>query len=301
LVEDVTTAVVCAFATLWPSAFPLLALKSASPLYVAAIVCDPTAKPAGETVAFPPTRESGLPAVPSIVKATVPVGVTPGDAGFTVAVYVTGWPNRSVPAKDVVTTVEVDALPTFWVQPPDALIRWFASALYTAATMCVPGDSADVVNVAVPDPPPGVTPAVLTAVPSTLNVTVPPTLPAPATRAVKVTDWPKDDGFADANNVVVVGALSIVRTPVPVPVGVLTVKIVAPAGVEGWIVRNTVTGLGEHAGVFAVLHEIAPEGENMAPTPAGKPTTDSGNDVPPLPVVVNVTVWSGVGNPVSNP
>ena len=58
-----------------------------------------------EVLAAPPTKLIGLPAVPSIVNVTVPVGVPPPPD--TVAVKVTVWPNVLGLLGDEVTVVVV--------------------------------------------------------------------------------------------------------------------------------------------------------------------------------------------------
>jgi hypothetical protein len=75
-------------------------------------------------VAVPPTSVTGEPGVPSMVKVTVPVGVT---AQVTVAVKVTGWPGADgladevsvVPAPAMVTicTSEVGAVEAQLLSP----------------------------------------------------------------------------------------------------------------------------------------------------------------------------------------
>ena len=66
-------------------------------------------------------------------------------------------------------------------------------------------------------------------VPSTANCTVPPlsNVPEPATTAaVKVTAWPKAEGFAEELTVVVVLALLTIWPPLSVPL--LPAKVVSP-------------------------------------------------------------------------
>jgi len=68
-------------------------------------------------------------------------------------------------------------------------------------------ESEEVANVATPDPLSAPVPSV---VPPSLNVTLPVGVPAPgataATVAVKVTDWPNTDGWAEEVTPVVVAA-----------------------------------------------------------------------------------------------
>ena len=70
-----------------------------------------------------------------------------------------------------------------------------ASPPYTAVTECEPAVNAEVVSVAWPEPFRVPVPRVVAP---SLNVTVPVGVEAdPVTVAVKVTDWPKTDGFSE--------------------------------------------------------------------------------------------------------
>ncbi len=88
-------------------------------------------------------------------------------------------------------------------------------------------DRAPVENVATPEPFNVPVPSV--EAPS-LNVTVPPGRPAPGavavTVAVKVTDWPKTDGFVDEPRAVVVAAAFTVCVNT---LEVLVAKLASPA------------------------------------------------------------------------
>ena len=90
------------------------------------------------------------------------------------------------------------------------LFRKFPSPLYSAVIVCVPAVKDEVLNVA--------TPLAFKAigaprfVPLSLNCAVPLGVPAPdVTVAVKVTLWPKLDGFTEASSAVAVLAFAIVK------------------------------------------------------------------------------------------
>ena len=100
--------------------------------------------------------------------------------------------------------------------------------------MWLPTANAEVVNVATA----ALSVPVPMGLPPSRNVTVPVGVPAPGatgeTVAVKVTDWPKTDGFADEVTAVVVSALVIVTSAIevlPVPAVVsatVTLLLAAP-------------------------------------------------------------------------
>ncbi len=156
-----------------------------------------------------------------------PSGVgTPLAVGLTVAVKVTGWPNTEE-VGDADTAVVLAAGLTFWLTGVVGLL-WpkLPSPLYRALTVCVPPGMVLMVKVAWPLPFSGE--AGDWATPSMRNVTDPVGLVLPetcATVAVKVTDWPKFDGFSDETMVVVLAARTIcVRLP-----DVLAPKLLLPA------------------------------------------------------------------------
>lgn len=95
---------------------------------------------------------------------------------------------------------------TVCVNTDEVLALKFVAPLYVAVIACEPVESAEVLNVATPDPV-GV-PLPRVELPS-LNVTVPVGVPAPAplalTVAVKVTDLPGLEGLAEEVTIVVVG------------------------------------------------------------------------------------------------
>jgi hypothetical protein len=101
----------------------MLVLKVGLPLYIAAIVCGPTARleTGGKTATsrLPTTwSETGACAVPSIEKVTVPVGVPLPAVGATTAVNVTGWPTV-LGLSDELSVVVVfwsEAALTVWVR-----------------------------------------------------------------------------------------------------------------------------------------------------------------------------------------
>ena len=91
--------------------------------------------------------------------------------------------------------VVVAALFTVWVSAPEVLVAKFVSPPYTAVIEWPATDSAEVANVATPDPFSVPVPRV--AAPS-LNVTVPVGVPAlEVTVAVNVTDWPNVEGLTE--------------------------------------------------------------------------------------------------------
>src|SRR5436305_6005694 len=90
------------------------------------------------------------------------------------------------------------------------LFRKFPLPLYSAVIVCVPAVKDDVVNVATP--PAFKADGAPRFVPLSLNCTVPLGVPAPElTVAVKVTLWPKLDGFNEERRAVAVLALAIVK------------------------------------------------------------------------------------------
>jgi hypothetical protein len=111
-------------------------------------------------------------------------------------------------------------------------------------------ESADVLNVATPDP--FKVPVPIVAAPS-LNVTVPVGVPGdPVTVAVNVTDWPYVEGLGEDVTLVVVAFL-MTRVPVAVFVAsatAWTVKVYVPSGVAAVVPMVNVevaamsTGLG---------------------------------------------------------
>src|SRR5262249_54009433 len=142
-----------------------------------------------------------------------------GTAAETVAAFAVGLPALAGPcgcaiccnteptnatlAPPVASTTR--ATPTFFAAAvlttcrrfADLLVVKFLSALYRAVIVWVATVSDDVLNVATP--PPSVPEPI--GVPPSRNVTVPLGVPVPgdfaATVAVKVTLWPKTDGFDD--------------------------------------------------------------------------------------------------------
>lgn len=149
--------------------------------------------------------------VPSVVapslKVTVPVGVpVAGAVAETVAVNVTDWPDTDGFA-ELTATVVLPPLFTVWLRVEDVLVAKLVEPPYEALIEWLPTARADVENTAEPE--------LRDAVPSvfapSLNVTVPVGVPEPgataATVAVKLTGWPKTDGFAEETIAVVVPAV----------------------------------------------------------------------------------------------
>ena len=110
--DEMTVAVAPRSPTTWHRV-DVLAAKDASLLYVAVMVCDPTASTEVVSVAFPePSRVPEPSVVVPSVNTTVPVGVpVPGPTTDTDAVNVTGCPNTDGDPDDEMT-VAVLVLPT---------------------------------------------------------------------------------------------------------------------------------------------------------------------------------------------
>jgi hypothetical protein len=111
--DEVTDVLVAALFTVWVSVVDVLALKLASPPYVAVMECDATVSVEIENVAWPEALTAPVPNVvaPSL-KVTVPVGVPlPGLFTLRVAVNVTDCP-KTVGFTDELTFVVVSALLT---------------------------------------------------------------------------------------------------------------------------------------------------------------------------------------------
>ena len=166
--------------------------------------------------------------LPLTRKVTVPVG-PPRKAGETVAVKVTAWSTPDG-LSEAVTVVVVEAWLTFCVVVP-ALPEKPAWPLKVAWIVWEPRLSWPrlVVIVARPLASTGTVPRVRPVVTLT-KVTVPPDgAPAPGgtgvTVAVKVTGWPKTEGFAEEATAVVVAAL--ITSCVSVPE--LALKLLSPA------------------------------------------------------------------------
>src|ERR1043166_8680615 len=163
--------------------------------------------------------------VPSL-KVTVPVGVpAPGEVAMTLAVNVTGL-SKYCGLADELTVVVVLAWLTVCAKFAELLWLKLPSPLYVALIVWLPRLSELVLNVACPEAL-MVIGARLT--PSTVNVIVPVRVPAPGdtglTVAVKVTDWPNTDGFAEELTAVVVSALLTVSVNAA---EVLVLKLVLP-------------------------------------------------------------------------
>jgi hypothetical protein len=122
----------------------------------------------------------------------------PAVADATVAVNLTACPVVDGLALDVsdVDVATSDTASTVCVRAADVLPAKLALPPYVAVIECVPTPRDAVVNTAVPDVSSDTVPR---RVDPSLNVTVPPGVPAPtdvgATVAVNVTDCPACDGF----------------------------------------------------------------------------------------------------------
>jgi len=156
----------------------------------------------------------------------MPVGVpAPGATALTVAVKTTDWPNADGFTNEV-TVVELLARLTVWVMAVEVLPLKLLSPPYVTVIVWLPTESNEVANVALP--------ALKLAVPNVAapsrNVTVPVGVPVAGatalTVAVKVTAWPKTDGFTDEVTVVKLLALFTVCVMAE---EVLLAKFVSPA------------------------------------------------------------------------
>jgi hypothetical protein len=128
--EDATVVLVPALPTVCVSV-PLLVAKVASPEYTALTVCPATDKVLMAVLVATPLlfRLTGVPKFAvSIINCTVPVGVPPPEAGVTVAVKVTLWPNTDGFTEEV-TAVAVPLLPTVCVSPGEMLLAKLLSPL----------------------------------------------------------------------------------------------------------------------------------------------------------------------------
>jgi len=183
----------------------VLVIKSASPPYTAVMEGVPTARAEVEKMAMPPVSS----AVPSVVapsmNVTEPVGVPVlGSRASTWAVKVRLWPKTPGFADEMRVVFVLD-WPTTWFSAGEVVAVKSASPSYIAEIESWPSGRAEVVNLA--------TPALRGAVPSAIapsrKVTVPPVGVAElgrlaATRAIKVTPWPKTLGFSAEVTVVLV-------------------------------------------------------------------------------------------------
>jgi len=164
-------------------------------------------------------------AVPSL-KVTVPAGTPlPGAVADTAAVNMTGWLNTEGFA-DELTVVEVEALFTTCAAAFPLLFAHPVAPVKAAVMVWLATLNAVVLNDACPDPSTGTFDA-RTVAPSE-KVTVPTGTPAPEVVVeVKVTDWPKIEGFGEELAVVVVGVFPVWTTCTVLPL--LAAKFVSEA------------------------------------------------------------------------
>jgi hypothetical protein len=80
--------------------------KLASPEYDAETVCAPPVEKLVVVTAIPPVTATGVPAVPSTVKVTVPVGAVVPELGATVAVSVTVAPTPGLAGETAMVVVD---------------------------------------------------------------------------------------------------------------------------------------------------------------------------------------------------
>lgn len=164
-------------------------------------------------------------AVP-FLKVTMPVGTPlPGAVAVTTAVNVTGWLNTDGLA-DELTVVEVEALFTTCAAAFPLLFAHPVAPVKAAVMVWLATLNAFVLNEAWPEPSTGTLDA-RTVAPSE-KVTVPTGTPPPEVVVeVKVTDWPKIEGFGDELAVVVVGVFPLWTTCTALPL--LAAKFVSEA------------------------------------------------------------------------
>lgn len=150
------------------------------------------------------------------MKVTVPVGTPlPGAAAVTTAVNVTGWLNTEGLA-DELTVVEVEALFTTCAAAFPLLFAHPVAPVKAAVIVWLATLNALVLNDAWPEPSTGML-DVRTVLPSE-KVTVPTGTPPPELVVeVKVTDWPKTEGFGEELAVVVVGVVPLWTTCTVLP------------------------------------------------------------------------------------
>jgi hypothetical protein len=140
------------------------------------------------------------------------------NCALTVAVTVALCP-LVIDDGETISVVVLFALLMFCVIGAEVLAVLLLSPAKAAVMVCEPSASDDVVNVAMPEPFSVPVPSV--AAPS-LNVTVSPLpevigVPPLLTVAVKVTDWPYADGFAEDVRAAVVVPWITVRPKLPLP------------------------------------------------------------------------------------
>jgi len=183
---------------------------------------------------------------------------------------------------DVIVVV-VEAWLTVWDNDEEVLPVKLLSALYVAVIECPPTASVVVVRAAVLP----VRLTVATVAAPSLNVTVPVGVPAPgataATVAVKVSDWPKTDGFGPVVRATVVVVLAWFTTWVRV-LEVLVPKLASPPYTA--VIECEATESAAVANVATPDPLSVPVPSVVAPSlnvtvPVG---------VPPLPVTVAVKV-----------
>ncbi len=170
------------------------------------------------------------------LNVTVPAGTPlPGAVAVTTAVNVTDWLNTDGLA-DELTAVEVEALFTTCAAAFPLLFAHPVAPVKAAEIVWLATLSAVVLNDAWPEPSTGTLDA-KTVAPSE-KVTVPTGTPLPEVVVeVKVTDWPKTEGFGDELAVVVVGVFPLWTTCTVLPL--LTAKRLSEAyvAVMVWLPR----------------------------------------------------------------
>ena len=257
------------------TAAEVLALKLASPLYVAVMEWVATDSDEVASVATPPESVLVASAVPPSKKVTVPVGVPTPDV--VVAVKVTEVPNvdgfndepNAIVTFALFTTCDIAA-------EVDALK--LVSPLYIAVMEWVATDSDEVASVATP------LVMVLVAIdtPPSLKVTVPDGVPTPdVVVAVKVTEVPNVDGFNEEPSAMATFALLTVCDNAA---EVLALKLVSPlyTAVMEWVVTdNDEVAKVATPPVIVLVASVVP--------PSLKVTVPVGVPAPEVVVAVKVT------------
>jgi hypothetical protein len=185
------------------------------------IVWLPAASEAVDIDAVPEVKLTVPKVVAESRKVTVPLAV-PVNRGVTVAVNVTVWPNIDG-FKELVTALELVASFTVCVMADDALLMKLLSPPYETVIVWLPAESVAAEIEAVPE----VRLAVPNVVAESRKVTVPVGVPVNCgvTVAVKVTVWPKIDGF---NELVTALELVALFTVCVIAAEVLLLKLLSP-------------------------------------------------------------------------
>ena len=240
------------------------------------IECDPTVSVDVLNVALPLLRTPVLNVEVPSLNVTDPVGVPVVD-DFTVAVKVTGFPCFEGFSEEV-TVSDVAALFTICISTAEVLPVKLASPPYTTVIECDPTASVDVLNVALPLLR---IPVPMVVVPS-LNVTDPVGVPVvdEFTVAVKITEFPRFEGFSEEVTLLDVAALFTVCVSIA---EVLPLKFASPP-------YAAVIGCDPTASVDVVNAALPLLSVPVPSTVAPSLNVTVPVGVPPAPVIVAVNV-----------